>query len=365
MINMSFKTLFLWCILFCASSLSAQQTFSLEEAIDYAKTNSYKQQIAEKEVAKAKALVRETVGRGLPQVNGSIGYQKFLDVPVQLVPDFTGQTNELIEVSFTPEYSMGIDITATQLLFDGTYIVGLQASKQVLNFSKMQAEKSWQDVVGEVQQAYYTALVSKQNAVTLNENAQSIEKLYTDTKAMFENGLAEESDMQQLEVNKNQLVNSAERASRLAEISESMLKLAIGMDMSEIITLTSTLSSEVSLASEVLQSKDFAIEDNLNFQLAEQNVTLQHLSFKAEKARMLPTLSAMASQRTNAYSNTFTLLSGERYFASSLIGINLSIPIWSSFSHTNTIKQAKLEFEKAEIQRTQAEQGIMLEFEKH
>ena len=127
-----------------AQAQESSFSFSLAEAQQYAIEHSYQSQTANKEVEKSKRKVKETISTGLPQINASGSYQNFLELPRQLVPAefFGGNEGEFAEVVFGTEQQMGIDITATQLLFDGSYFVGLQASKVYLELTKNDQQKS-------------------------------------------------------------------------------------------------------------------------------------------------------------------------------------------------------------------------------
>jgi len=115
--------------------------FSLEEARAFAKENNYDVINALNDIEIARKKVEETTAIGLPQLEGSIAYNDYIDIPTMLIPDFIGQTDELLPVKFGTKYNMSASATASMLLFSGEYIVGLQASRVFVDFSQKQYDK--------------------------------------------------------------------------------------------------------------------------------------------------------------------------------------------------------------------------------
>ncbi|MEX2379117.1 MAG: TolC family protein, partial [Vicingaceae bacterium] len=162
----------LLCIFTMALTVSKAQQYSLEEAKQFAIEHSYQAQSSKMEVEKSQRKVKETISTGLPQVNATASYQNFLELPRQLVPAefFGGEEGEFAEVVFGTEQQMGFDLRATQLLFDGSYFVGLQASKVYLELSKNDQRKTETEIMQMVTQAYGNVLVTEENIEILKQN---------------------------------------------------------------------------------------------------------------------------------------------------------------------------------------------------
>ncbi|OZA60684.1 MAG: transporter, partial [Sphingobacteriales bacterium 39-40-5] len=151
--------------------------FSLQEAIEYAQRNQSSIQNAKIDEEIAANTVKQTVGIGLPQVNGSVNFQDFLKVPTNLVPgEIFGQPGKLLPVQFGVKYQSSFGLELNQLLFDGTYLVGLQASKTYKELSSKSLKRSRIETAVAVTKAYYSVLVSNEQLNLLDANMLRLKK---------------------------------------------------------------------------------------------------------------------------------------------------------------------------------------------
>ena len=353
--------------LLCASLVHAQENelkLSLQEAIDYAFKNSYNTRIAENDINSAKEKVWETTTIGLPQINGAVDYQNFIKQPIT-VADINGDgINE--EFVFGTKQNMNAAVTLRQLLFDGSYLVGLQASKTFLKISEQAKEKTEQLTREAVINAYGNVLVSENSLSILQKNITVLEKNYTDAKQIFENGFNEEEDVEQLEITLSSLKNQLKNVERMKEIAYQMLNLSLGNPINTKLILTDSLDS---LAEEninfALTSEDFNVSNHIDYQIAENDRETKRLMVKLEKSKSLPTLSAFVNYGTQAFSNEFTFFdSDQRWFQSSLLGVSLNVPIFSSFGRKSRTAQAKIDLENSDLQLEETKQRLSLQAEK-
>ena len=364
---MNFRILPLLLCLLIPTFGIAQQRLSLEEALSYAKEKGYNKRKADLEVLKAKAKVSETIGTGLPQISVGGNYQNNLVIPKSPIPAILfnpeAGPDDYVAVAFSQKQSLGANITANQMIFNGSYIIGLRASKEYAKLYEIQQEKSWQDTQQEVYNAYYSALVAKQNAEILAQTVATTEQLFNETRALYENGLVEESEADQLQITVNELKNNIEYANSLADLSISMLKFKIGMPQIEQLVLTTNLETELTKNPSALLSNMFDAETNVDILLAKQNTILQELNMKATKASALPTLNGFFTHQVNAFSQSFTFLQNDQnYIPGTFFGISLNIPIWTSLSRHYKVKQNHLTWEQAKLTQEQAEDGAQLAF---
>jgi hypothetical protein len=101
--------------------------------------------------------------QGLPQISSEVNYQNFLEMPVSLVPAefFGGNPGEFRELTFGTEQNMIGSLKMEQLIFDGSYLVGLQAAKVYLAISENLFEKTNLEVKKMVTNLYSNAPVGK------------------------------------------------------------------------------------------------------------------------------------------------------------------------------------------------------------
>jgi len=354
------------CLALINSSLYGQEKlqFTLEQAQRYGIEHSYLSQSASMEVQKSKRKVKETIAMGLPQVNATGNYQKYLELPVQLVPaeSFGGARGEYVEFTFGTEQQMGVDIRATQLLFDGSYFVGLQASRVYLELTKNDKEKTETEVKQMIAQAYGNVLVTEENAEILSLNIVNLKKNLDETKALYESGFAEEQDRDQLELLLANAKSAYDQASRLIEISRNQLKFAMGIDIENEIELLDGID-EVTLEStdEDYLNNDFDIKSHIDYKLVATQKEASKLLWKQQRSTYLPSLNAFYSYQQNSYSSKFDFLDEARWFPTQTIGLNLSVPIFSGFERNNKVQQAKIDFEIAELVEKQLTQKLQID----
>lgn len=338
---------------------------SLEEAIQIAVDSSYVTRDAEFNLEKKEREVQEVIAIGLPQVNASAQFQNFLDIPVSLVPAefFGGEAGELSEVQFGVNYNLTGSITASQLIFDGTYFIGLQAAKTVVEFSRVLQSKAEQEIKVATAEAYYTTLLAQVNFDILTNNVANLDKTLEETRALYENGLTEEQDVDQLELNRNKLIISRDNTQRILNISKQALLYIMGLSIDTQITLTDDIESLVALSNspEYLQTEpDFYTHPD--YLLARTNVELADLQIRGDKATFYPSLSGFFTHQQVGQSNDFEFFeSGAPYFPTTVWGATLNVPIFSGFQRKRQLQQSEIAFDQSQMQLRQAEDGLKLD----
>lgn len=374
------------------SAVNAQEktmSFSLDEAIKFAIENSYNNKAARNEIRSAKEKVWETTTIGLPQINGKVDYQNFLKQPVSLLPaaafDNTTSTVETVEeyfnlqantrpkpaegfipVVFGTKQNMNASVTLTQLLFDGSYLVGLQAAKTFLKISNQAEEKTELLTREAVINAYGNVLVTENSVAILKKNIGILEKNYQDAKKIFENGLNEEEDVEQLEITLGNLKNQLNSVQRMQEIAYQMLNLSLGNPINTKLILTDSLDGLATLNINLgLISETFNVDKHIDFKIAENDRETKRLMVKLEKSKYLPSLGAFVNYGAQAFSDSFTFFSNDqRWFQSSIFGVGLNVPIFSSFGKNATTAQAKIALETADLRLEETKQRLSLQAEK-
>lgn len=388
------KRIFLIPIMFCCIHLAtfAQNTasdtiqkFTVKEAQNYAVQNAYKTTNADKDIAIAKKKVAQTTAIGLPQVNASLKYQNYIDIPTQLMPDFltpavegvllshglisaselTGSSGNKFPVQFGSKNNFTADITATQLIFDGAYIVGLQAAKTFVDISKNAYTKSEIEVKESVAQAYYLVLVAEQNRIILDSTLTNIKKSYADSKKYLENGFVEESDVDQFEILVSTMENKLNMVDRQIEIAYKLLKFQMGLDLNKKIELTENLEDLINNSmAENLVLKDFDIKKHIDYKLLQTQEQIGILSLRKDKFGYLPSMAAFITTSRNAQRNQFDFFEKDKdWYKTTIFGVSLTVPIWDSGIKHYKIQQDKLELEKTKALQLQLSQALTLDVE--
>jgi len=348
------KFLFLFSFYVLSLPLWSQQVIqlSLEQARAYAQQHNYDLRNASLDIESAEYKVKETVATGLPQASANIGYNDNIGLPVQLVPgDFFGQPGEDIEVQFGTRYSGSLGATVNQLLFSGSYLVGLQASKAYLEQSKKSFVKTKTEVNKSVSEAYFLVLASQEGISVIDSTLKITSKLAEQTSIIVENGFAEETEFDQLHLLLADLEVSRTNILSQIESTTAMLKYQLGMSDKDQIQLTETLVSLTEkLAAEQLLAKQFKLDSNIDFQILKNQQDLALLQVKLEQSAFLPTVSAFLNYQTQAQRNQWDFFSSNgKWYSSSVWGISMQIPILSSGERMHKVKQAKFQFEKTKV----------------
>jgi len=349
------KIIIILSIFFIAESVFAQNIteFSLEQAKKHALDHNYNNQKSKLDIKIAKKKIAEIRAVGLPQVSAEAKVQKFLDVATSLAPanafNPAAPAGELAELQFGLNYNNSVGITASQLIFDGSYIVGLQAAKTYRDVSINNQIKTEVELKEAITQAYFTVLVAQENTEVLNQSLVSTEKMLAESKALYEVGLIEEQSVDQLMLTTNELKTSVGIAEGQIEFAEKLLKLQMGIDIDSIISLSDNIDVFVNDISLEPLKQEFNIANHIDFQLIEGNVRLMKLNLRKEKYSFLPSLNAFFNHQQQNMSNEFDMFSGGDWYPMTVIGASLKLPILAGGSRLSKMSQAKVEFDKAKI----------------
>lgn len=355
------------------SILQAQEkkesfSFTLKEAIDHAIQNNYSAINANRDIEAAKQKKWETTTIGLPQINGAVGYQNNFKIQKSLIPAeiFGGQPGEFAEVAFGTKHNMSSSLTLTQLIFDGSYLVGLQSAKTYLEISQNAKIKTSQEIKELIVNSYGNVLLADESILILVKNKSILEKTLSDTKEIFKNGLIEEENVEQLQITLASINSSLENIKRQKTIANDMLKLLLGIDLQNELVLTDKLDAlTINNVDLNLLKEEFNVTNNIDYKIGKNLETSKELLLKLEKSKALPSLGAAVNFGYNSFGNNFTFFNqDQKWFNYSNVGLSLNVPIFSSFGRSSRTQQAKIALEQSKTELTQTEQKLKLQFEK-
>jgi len=340
--------------------------FTLQEAIVFAVDSSYKAINARKDVLAAMKQKWETTADGLPQIKADIDYQYNPIIQITPLPaEFTGgEPGTFVPVQFSPRQNMNATATLNQLIFDGSYIVALRAAKTFLEYSANFEEKTQLEVRKAVIDAYGNVLLMEESINIIERNLDNAQNNFNETKAIFENGLAEEEDVEQLEITLIQLQNELRNAKRNYQITKETFNFVMGIPIDAEVELTEDLTNlaQVDLMAEDLLDEDLNLKSNIDFKIADNLVQQRELEWKLERSKALPSLSAFANYGYLSFNEDFNFLSSNAdWFDFSTVGVSLDIPIFSSLKRSARSQRAEIALEQAEIQLEQSSQQLKLE----
>ena len=343
--------------------LAAQnQQLSLLQAQDYAMKNAYSVKNAGHDQEAAEYTTKELLGIGLPQLSASAQYQNYLDLPTSIVPgDFFGMPGQDARLQFGVPHNMTVGISASQLIFDGTWLVGLEASRAYAELQRKQINKSQRDIRNDVAKAYHRAVLTKANVSFLTEQRDNTKKLLNETEALYQSGFREKLDVDQLTLMVNELEIQLQYTQQYESITENLLKFTIGMPVSTVIELTDNWES-LAVSADV-SSFAFNAESSMDVQLAQHALLMQELNVKSKKAAYLPNVAAFYNLQTQGLRQEFDYLdTGKPWFPIQLWGIQLNMPILSGGSKNSTVKKTEVEVRKMQDMVTMTKESAQLEY---
>lgn len=357
-------------VLLLAIGVQAQQTtpqsssFTLQQAIDYALTNQNSVRNAQLDELAATYKVREIVGIGLPQVSGSFQLQDFVELPTSLLPGeiFGGPPGSLIPVQFGTKYNATAGLSANQLVFSGSYFLGVKGAKVYQELAAKNTQRSRVETAAEVTKAYYTVLVNKERKARLEANVELIKKLKDDTKALFENGFVEKIDLDRVTLNYNTLTVELQNVQRLVDLGMVLLKYQMGMDQTADLSLTDDMS-KINFTPQQPGALKVTYSNRIEYQLLDLQLRGSELSMRAERVGYLPTVAVFGSLQAQAQRNKFDFLdnTSQRWFPIGVIGLQVEVPIFDGFQRHYRVQQARVGMMKAQNDMRFIQQTIDLQ----
>ena len=340
-------------------------SLTLDESIAFGLTNNRSIINANREIQKAKEERWKTIASGLPQISSEVNYQNFLEMPVSLVPAefFGGNPGEFSELTFGTEQNLIGSLKMEQLIFDGSYLVGLEASRVYLSISENLFEKTHLEVRKLITNIYSNALLARFNILFLEKNKASLEDNFEEIHQLFKNGFEEEESVEQIQLSLAQTNSRLKYAKNLLRIEEDMLKFVIGYPIDSPLKLADNLDhifNEDLYFVSLPNTED--IQNNIDIRIADNNVKAEALLLKLEKSKALPKVNAFINRTYTGNSNDFTFAdSDQKWYGSSLLGLNVKIPIFSSLGRNASTQKAKISLDQAKTQLEETQAKIKIE----
>ena len=325
--------------------------FTLQEAIDYSLKHSPNYLNSELDLKSAEYRIKEITGLGLPQINGSIDFKDYLEIPTSLLPAeiFGGAPGTYSPVRFGTKYNATAGFSASQLIFNSDYIFGLRASKEFANLSKINVSRSKSELAAQVTKAYYLHVITRERIKVLESNVTRTKKAYENLKAANAQGLFELIDVERQEVEYNNFVFERDKASRSIVSVEALLKFQMGFNIADPLVLTDSLNFDNNDNLELSATAD--ITKRPDYQQIQATQVLLDIDVKRLKWGYLPSLAAYGSYNFNAQRTTFNFGNdkndpSKQWFKISLIGLTMNLPIFDGLQRHYKIQQAKISSQK-------------------
>ncbi|MFK7971274.1 MAG: TolC family protein [Bacteroidia bacterium] len=347
--------------LFFVVPMSAQ-SYTLEEAVAYGLENRNELQNAEFDTYIAEQQVREILSSGYPQLNGQVTAQWNYQIQQFPFPNpATGET-ELLELGTGT--SLGIGASLNQLVFDGTFFIGLKAAKAFVDVSKTKRASTAEQLRYNITSAYYQSLIAERQISLLETNLDRLKTLYDETSALYKEGFVEKLDVERLQVNYNNLLLDLKNLERRVQLSKNLLKFQMGLPVNselELATQIDELGDQPSLED---SEDNFTYSNRLDYSLVRQQIDLEEFNTRRFRAGYLPSLYLFGNYNWNQIGGRNAPENKSfRNFTVGALGLQLNMPIFDGFRKSSQIQQSKLTIQKLDNQKLRLESAIDLELE--
>jgi len=370
-------------------SQTKQQTkFSLKEAQTYALQNSPLIKNSKIDLQHAKQKIWETTSIGLPQVNGKLAGSYQLTVPDnikaftglsslgswmydadQALYNLTGSDPKFGHIPKSEpgeptkeedlKWGLTFDITVSQLLFSGAYIVGLQTSKTFKKLSEINITKSENDLLEALSNAYFLCVIANENKLVIDSIFNNTSRIYEEIKEINKEGLIEDTDVDQIQVTLINIQNTKEMIDRQCEVALNLLKFQMGMDINSKIELTDNTTSLISTLNANVLQKNLKVNEQTDYQLLLVHEQMANLNVILQKSTFLPDIAAFYNHQENFNKKSFSFTPPD------LVGLNVSVPIFGSGQKISKVKQANLELLKLQNSKQQLSTGLQTQFSEY
>tara|TARA_Y100000385_G_scaffold138937_2_gene144359 strand:- start:7833 stop:9152 length:1320 start_codon:yes stop_codon:yes gene_type:complete len=346
-----------------AFSASAQHQLSVQEAQTLGLQNNINVKNAKLDVSLAKKKVMETIAMGLPKINGEVNWQQFLEIPTTVVPANmfvpTAPEGQYTELQFGTEHNSTATLSASQLLFDGSYIVGLKASKIYSSLSQKSLQLTEQQIQDSIAAAYYNVLVAEQRKDFLQLIAEIHQGILDEVQARYDLGMVEDLDVDRMALTLSNMKIQSENMHRMTEVAYLYLKLILGIPLEETLVLSDSLPALLS-QNQNLKIQEPNIENRLELQLAETQTRLMKLDLRRYQSQFLPSISAFGSYSENAFRDEFNFFDEGNWYPTKVIGLKATMNIFDGFSRVAKVQQAKIKLQQAKNNRAQVAESLSL-----
>ncbi|GAB4382186.1 MAG: hypothetical protein Kow0075_13990 [Salibacteraceae bacterium] len=338
---------------------------SLDEAVALAVQHNHQLKLKRLDVEISQKKMKESLAIGLPQVSGEATYNNYIDIPTQVAEasafDPTAPPGILVPLRFGLPHSMTAGINASQLVFNASYLVALKAASEYVKASEYELEKTEIEIKTSVSQTYFSIVAANKSIEALKENQVNMDKMAFESQRMFEAGFMEQQDAEQMQLLKSNTKNQLDYTIRQRDYLEDVLKMMVGMNISDSIVLTDDLESlllkQTEGGGEILSAR-LQPDEHIDMISLRQGIRLQELALANERASNYPQLNAFFTHSQNAFRKEFDFFNGGNWYPTTIWGFQLRVPIFKSLQGYQRISQAKLELAKMQVQEDLLEKNL-------
>jgi outer membrane protein len=360
LINMRVHVLSALLVLVSFAGFGQNSSFSLRQSLDYALANNQNLLNAKIERDISETVVKETLSRGLPQITANGGAAKNMIIPE--VPFTNPITNEETTIAFQRRFTGNALVSMEQMIFDGSFFVGLEAARTFRQLAEKDQIKSEIDIIEAVTKAYYGVLIAQERLELVDKNFNRLDSLLRETEILYNNGFAEQIDISRVKVQYNNIRTQRTNLKQFEEMSRYLLQFQMGMPVGSPMELTDKLGN-LELDLRTTPTAGFNYADRIEYSQLQTNEALAKLDLKNNKVQYIPTINAFINYGGNMFADNANDLFrlGTSWIPNSAYGVNIRIPIFDGFYKSSLIQRNRLQIKQIENQFALLENNIELE----
>lgn len=320
---------------------------TLQEAQAYALEHNRELKNSSIDIKKAEASRWQSIASMLPQVNVSVDYSNMMGYEMEL----SG-----LSISMPPYGTLGL---TTSLSLSASQIIAVQMNNISSKMADITYEQTELQVINHVRSIYYSVLVMEETVNLLEKNLENLENLLQHTRQMVKVGVSEETDADQIAVQVASMESSLNSGRRSLEMLYNSLRLQLGIDVDEKIELTQTIEGLMNIDKALsLLSEDFVLENNYDYQLLMQNLEISKKQLDLQKWAYVPSVSAYYQYSAKEY---FSDEETMNMTPPNMVGVTLSVPVFSSGSRYKAVQEAKFDYQKQLNTLTDTKESLVIQ----
>ena len=346
-------------------SQSEVVSLSIEDAVKYGIENNRNLKNAEREIQMAYQERWKTIAIGLPNVSLDLNYLNNLELPTSLIPAefFGGNKGDFSEIQFGTEQTAIGSVRMEQLLFDGSWLVGLEYSKIFLATSENFYEKTLLEVREAIIKLYSLVATLNEGISLLENNLENFKKDLNEVNELYKNGFQEKENVEQIRITLAQAELSLLQAIKTRDNQINLLKLVLGININDELVLVTSLDDFIGNNVVFGNSfEDFDTDKNVDIKISQNMFDTKRIEYKLEKSKQLPKISGFVSGTYTGYNNEFNFTDkSQSWFGSSVVGVNLEIPLFNANRMNVSSQKAKIAMEQARANLEEQEEKTQAE----
>lgn len=325
------------------SSVFAQESFNLKEAINYSLQHHGSNVIYNNNLAKARLQAKEALSAYLPQVNANVTLDDNLKRQTTVLPGAIFGSGEDVKVQFGNKYNTNAVLQLDQTIYDQTLLYGIKAGAPAQKIAELNLAKNNEELIYNTAAAYSQILILKEQQKLLGQNEKQYQDLYDITRFRFDKGVAKKVDIDRVTVQLNNIKAQQKQIETDIDVAYNSLKNAMGLPLNAALQIEDSLNYTNYLH---LSAEEMNVKNIIDYQLQEQNIVLQEIDVKRKQAAYLPTVSAYARYGGQAFGNDLAKATTD-WGNYSAIGLKVNVPIFSGKRREAQLQQSKLELANA------------------